>query len=278
MHKLSNIDHAINILHWDASTYMPKGSSAARSDDLAGLVALKHQIFTDESTGDLIALAKEENLDEWQQANLYHINRDYIHATALSEELVKRQAQASSKCEFIWRDARKNNDFNTLHDSLDEVFSICKQLAQIKSEKFNISKYDALIDQYAPGLKVEDIDKVFALLKQELPNLITQITAKQKSYNTKEIKGLFPQDKQKKLGIKIMQQMGFDFNRGRLDISAHPFCGGTHYDVRLTTRYNEDEFISSLMGIIHETGHGLYDLNFQVFGFNPPTLVGRAGL
>lgn len=132
-------------------------------------------------------------------------------------------------------------------------------IADIKSQRFNKPCLDVLIDEYSPDLDCKAITPVFDILKQEIPAIIPNVIEKQKSRDIKVISGDFSAEKQKQFGIEIMSRLGFDFNRGRLDVSHHPFCGGISDDVRMTTRYSEQEFISSLMAITHETGHALYE-------------------
>ncbi|STQ80347.1 Putative metalloprotease ypwA [Hafnia alvei] len=141
------------------------------------------------------------------------------------------------------------------------VVELSREEAQIRAEKTNVSRYDALLDLYEPGMTSARLDTIFADVKSWLPDLLKNIVEKQKTESTLHRAGPFAIDKQRALGIEIMQVLGFDFNHGRLDVSAHPFCGGVPEDVRITTRYTEDDFLSALLGIVHETGHARYEQN-----------------
>ena len=124
------------------------------------------------------------------------------------------------------------------------------------------------MDDYCPGFDQQTIDPIFLELKQTLPRLIDEIIQKQKKSPALPLTGPFALSKQKSLGIAIMQQLGFNFNNGRLDISHHPFCGGVPEDVRITTRYNDKEFLSSLSGICHETVMPVTNKAYQKNGFH----------
>ncbi|MCA3574079.1 MAG: carboxypeptidase M32, partial [Aestuariivirga sp.] len=140
-----------------------------------------------------------------------------------------------------------------------------REEAARRAEVLKLSPYDALVEQYDPGSRSAEIARVFADLKRFLKDFIPEAleaqAGRRASRPLKELRGPFPIEQQKALGLELMKAVGFDFNHGRLDVSHHPFCGGVPSDVRMTTRYRTDEFLSSLMGILHETGHGLYEQN-----------------
>jgi carboxypeptidase Taq len=144
---------------------------------------------------------------------------------------------------------------------LKEVVQLVREQAAHLSQATGLSKYDALLDLYEPGMSSAEVERVFADLKTWLPGLIREVQAKQASETVVRPQGPFATAAQKELGRAAMQLMGFDFEAGRLDESAHPFCGGVPEDVRMTTRYNENDPITALMGVIHETGHGRYEQN-----------------
>ena len=176
--------------------------------------------------------------------------------------MVGLATQATTECEMIWREARKNNDFKMLLPHLQKVVSLTKDIAKSKADYFKSTPYDALLDTYDPGRKSSDIEKICNDLREFLPGFIQKVEEKQKSKKIKPFKvKKFSEKNQKDLGLYCMKKLGFDFSRGRLDISTHPFCGGNARDIRLTTRYEQDNFLSGLMGIMHETGHALYQQN-----------------
>jgi len=142
---------------------------------------------------------------------------------------------------------------------LKDVVGIVREVAKIKGEAFGCSPYDALLDQYDPGRKSAQLDKVFDDLSGFLPSFIKEVVEKQKSKKLTELKGPFPIEIQKNISRQLLDVVGFDLNHGRLDESHHPFCGGYPGDIRITTRYDENDFTSALMGVVHEAGHAMYE-------------------
>ncbi len=260
--RLRAIGDATGILGWDAQTLMPVGAAAGRADQLATLRGMAHDLLTAPETAELIDTAEQTSaaLDEWQAANLREMRRAYTHAVAVPHDLVIADSKATSAAEMMWREARANSDFALLAPHLREVLNLQRDIGRCKGAAFGLSAYDALLDQYDPGLRQTKIDTLFDRLRAELPDLIQEAReAGDARKNEPADTGAFCLSAQKRLGETLMRQLGFDFNRGRLDTSLHPFCGGANSDVRITTRYNEDDFTRALMGVLHETGHALYE-------------------
>ena len=260
--RLAAIEDALGILHWDAETMMPAAAEAGRSDQLATLEAIAHDTLTAPDTGDLLdaAAADEALLDPWRRANLREMRRRYLHAAAVPADLVEANARAVFRSEMVWREARAASDFALLRPHLSEVLSLQRQVGEAKGAALGLSPYDALLDSYDPGLRRATIDPVFARLRAGLPELIAEARAAQERLPAAvPLDGPFPVAVQKALGEALMRAVGFDFARGRLDVSLHPFCGGATEDVRITTRYDEGGFIQALMGVLHESGHALYE-------------------
>ncbi|MEH6402269.1 MAG: carboxypeptidase M32 [Sneathiella sp.] len=262
--KKSALSGASAILHWDSAVMMPDGGAEARAEQLATLDVILHELTTDAEVSDLLNTAEEEvsSIDAWQAANLREMRHGWRHANAVDADLVEAFSLATSKCEMVWRSAREENDFKQLVPSLQEVVSLSKQMATVKGEAFNVSPYDALLDQFEPGCTSETIDVLFEDLGSFLPSFLNEVLERQGAGPSFEMpEGPFPIDAQKELGIAFMKSLTFDFSRGRLDTSHHPFTGGIPDDVRLTTRYEDGDFTQSLMGTLHETGHALYEQN-----------------
>ena len=259
--RLSALGEVQAVLHWDMAAMMPRGGGEARAGQLAELKAVRHGLLTAPETGELLDAAEDaDGLKGWQPANLREMRRLWTKATALPEDLVVALSRACSACEMVWRTARPEADFAAVKPTLEEVLALTREAAAAKAEKLGLSLYDALLDDYEPGGRTADIDPVFAELEDFLPGLLSD-TFDAQAARPKAIlpEGPFPEEKQKALGVRLMEALGFDFDHGRLDISLHPFCGGTPDDVRITTRYDEADFTSSLMGVLHETGHALYE-------------------
>ena len=194
---------------------------------------------------------------------------------------------AGAQCEHAWRSQRAANDWRGFLENFRVVVRLAREEAKLLADDSGLSRYDALMDRYEPGVRATDIDRIFGDVKQWLPQLIARVHAKQCVETLIIPTGPFPVAAQRALNLAMMQRLGFDFDGGRLDESAHPFTGGVPEDVRLTTRYREDDFVQSLMGTIHETGHARFEQNLprewlkaniwsQASRWETPELVHRA--
>jgi carboxypeptidase Taq len=248
-------------LQWDYAAMMPAGGGPGRGEQLAELSAVCHSLLCDAETGDLLLAAQDDStLDSWQSANLKAMKRKWTHATALSEDIVVAFSKACTGCETIWRTARADNDFATVLPHMEALLALVRECATAKSEKLGLSPYDALLDEFEPGGRSALIDRRFDELEAFLPGFLSDVLEKQQNNPAPPMpEGPFDSSKQRQLGLKLMTALGFDFNHGRLDVSLHPFCGGTPDDVRITTRFDENDFSSAIMGVLHETGHALYE-------------------
>ena len=260
--RINLLGESLAVLHWDTATVMPAGGAATRAEQLAEMQAVLHGLKTEADMGDIIenAEAEGQELNDWQRANLREIAREWRKAKAVPEDLVVAVSRACSACESIWREARANDDFLAVKSSLQEVLDRTREAGQAKADALGLTVYDALLDDYEPGGRSAEIDRIFGELQQFLPEFLGEALDLQASRPVPNMPdGPFAIEDQKKLGERLMSAFGFDFEHGRLDISLHPFCGGTPEDVRITTRYDEYDFTSSLMGVLHETGHAMYE-------------------
>ncbi len=256
---LATFREAIGILTWDRETTMPRGGAPGRADQLAALEGLCHGMLSEPSVGDLLEQAEGESgaLEEAQQANIRAMRRVWRHANAVPADLVEAQSRACSACQGVWLEARPAADFAAFLPTFSEVINLTRQSAAAKADAMETSPYDALLDEYDPGLTEARIDPLFERLADVLPGHLEHARANQRE--PEPLAGPFPIADQEALGRKLMAATGFDFERGRLDVSAHPFTGGATGDVRITTRYDENDFASGIMGVMHETGHALYE-------------------
>ena len=248
------------ILHWDMATMMPKNSRNQRSEQLGFMAKLKHKTLSSENVKNLISNVDEKNLASKDKINFREMKREYLLLSALPVDLVEALSKASATCEGIWQLAKKENNFSIVKDSFEELLNLTKQEAVILSEKLNCNPYEALIQKYEPLANIEEISNIFNNLELFLINSIDLIIEKQRSESLIAINKTIPPDLQSIIARSLMKKIGFDFTRGRLDESEHPFCGGATHDVRITTRYNEKQIFSSLEGVMHEMGHAMYEL------------------
>lgn len=272
LEKLTHLGNIANIAHWDSATMLGSGSAANRQKEMATFSSVIHEMATSNEMGDLIngSLAEFDHLDDWQRSNLASAKKSYDSQTCLTADIQHEHSIASSECEFTWRTARKENDFKKLEPYLDRVFDSVRRVAGLKAEKLKKSPLDVLVDTFDPDRTSAEVKMVFDSLKAELPDLINKIMDKQKSEEVISLSKKIDENTQKAIGLKLMEQMEFNFDCGRLDKSVHPFCIGSNDDVRITTRYNENYFLSSLFGVVHETGHALYQQNLPAKYRNQP--------
>jgi len=257
--KIANFDHLASVAGWDQAVMMPAGGNESRAQAMAELSVHIHQLSTSEHLGELFADAEAENLGDIESASLREMKASWQKATVLPGRLVQAQSLAGSKCEHAWRTQRGENDWQGFAKNFAEVVLLSKEEAGIRADAANTTPYDAMLDLYEPGTTCEQLDGIFGNLKTWLPDLTQQIQQQQSSQKFIKPTESYATKQQNALGLDIMKLLEFDFNRGRLDISSHPFCGGTSQDVRITTRYDESDFVQSMMGIVHETGHARYE-------------------
>ena len=280
--RLSLIGEATGVLHWDMSVMMPDGGAGARTEQLATLAALRHEMITDARVADLLDRAEDEagldgaGLDEWQRANLREMRRRWVHDAAIETALVEALSRAASACEMTWRTARAEDNFALLAPSLKEVLRLVREIASAKAESLGCAPYEALMDRFEPGLRLDAIDPLFEDLQAFLPGFLARVIERQqKAGEPAPLKGPFPVSAQRDLAVKLMGLIGFNFDGGRLDESLHPFCGGVPEDVRITTRYREEDFAEGLMAVLHETGHALYEIGLPRDWRNQPVGMAR---
>lgn len=256
---MRRLQHLLSIVSWDEAVMMPTGGGTIRGKSMAELEVIMGETMQAPEVVDAFNAVDTNKLTGLEKASFREMQRAWNATGTLPLDLVESKALAQTKCEQAWRTMRGENNWKDFEPLLTEVVDLVREEAVVRSEKLAVSKYDALLDLYEPEAKAANIEALFAGLKTKLPLILEQALEKQKSITIKPFIGTFPVEKQKQVGLELMHSMGFDFNHGRLDVSHHPFCGGDPRDVRLTTRYAEGDFTQSLMGIVHETGHAMYE-------------------
>ncbi len=249
-------------LGWDESTYMPRNGSAWRGEQMGLLARLGHEMATDPKVGDLLAVVESSSLlaDPVSDAavNVREIRRNYDRAVKLPATLVGALAREATLAQGVWRDAKKASDFALFRPNLERLVALLREKADAIGH--GGCRYDALLDEYEPAATTAEITHVFAALRAELVPLLASIAASGKSPNREIVQRDYPVDRQKLFGEAAASAIGFDFDAGRLDESAHPFCSGFGPgDCRITTRYAANHFNQAFFGILHEAGHALYE-------------------
>ena len=270
--KLLEIHHlkdACAVLSWDQETYMPSGGGQARADQIATLQTLAHQAlisseiekllgtWVDIPTGQLLEKTRNE-LEDSSQALLREVWRDFNHARKLPSEFVNKLERECSLAQQVWIEARKKNDFASFLPNLRTVVDL--KLEETEYLGYANSPYDALLDEYEPGSTVSKLKPLFSTLRPRLVSLLQRVLNSSIKPNESLLTQTFDNTKQVEFGKMVLRKMDYQFDRGRLDLSAHPFTTAFHpNDVRVTTRVFEQDFQSCLFSCIHEGGHGLYE-------------------
>ncbi len=254
---------AAETLKWDRDTLMPADVAYSRAMQMEALTVAQHASETDPRLGDIIAAAAADaTLDDHQRRNVDLCRHNYEMATLLSEDLVARQSRTANTSLLAWGDAKDSNDWTAWLPAFTEVIDVAREIAQAQADKIGATPYDACLDKYEAGNRLADIKPLFSDLELFLQNLMPLVQERQAGEPAlpplpKDI----PTERQHALCMIVMDKLGFNLKRGRLDISAHPFSSEMTGDARITTRYDESDFTGSLYSLVHETGHAIYSQN-----------------
>jgi carboxypeptidase Taq len=254
------LQSTIALLEWDQHTKMPAGAAQWRADQIAALAKQIHDRRTDSQLGDWLAEATAEldGGDSQTAVNIRQLKKNYERQTKLPGELVVALARASSEGQTAWVEARKNNDFASFAGTLKLIFDLKREQAQAIG--YVDHPYDALIDEYEPGAKTAEVAMTLKGLCDELVPLVAAIQEKTGATDPSILRRTYAVEKQQQFGREVSAEIGFDYDRGRLDVTHHPFCTELGpSDCRITTRYDEQFFSGSFFGTLHEAGHGIYE-------------------
>lgn len=263
-----NLELAARVLGWDQATYMPRGGAAARAEQLATLGALAHRLLVDDATLRLLDAAEAEvaaaglGPDDDAACLVRVVRRDYTLATRVPTALIEEQARTGALAYGAWVAAHESNDFPSFAPWLEKSFDLARQQAEYLGYSEHI--YDALLDLYEPGMTAARLAPLFAELRAGLTPLLRAIARRQDAVDDAVLHRTYDDTAQLRLAEHAARCFGFDGERGRLDLTVHPFCTSfSHNDVRLTTRIVTTYLPTALLGTMHETGHGLYEQNIS---------------
>lgn len=271
--ELGVLNSCAAVLAWDQQTYMPAKGAGLRGEQMAFLASLAHQKLTDPRIGELLSAVEAGELVKEREseasANVREWRRAYDRATKLPPELVEELARVTTAAQQAWQEAKAKNDFPHFRPHLERVVDLKRQ--ETDAVGFKGHRYDALLNEFEPGATVAELQALFAGLTKELVPLIRAIADSPRKPNRSILERDYPIDRQKLFAESAAVAFGFDFAAGRLDTTAHPFCSGFGPgDCRITTRYNPRSFCESFFGVLHETGHALYEQNLPVEQFGTP--------
>ncbi|WP_447974126.1 carboxypeptidase M32 [Nitrospira sp. Kam-Ns4a] len=280
LRQIYHLSSAASLLSWDQETYMPPGGGTARAEQLATLQRLAHDQlvspeieallsqWVDLATGQVLDLA-EDIWNEPARALLREVWRDFSRAKKLPSEFVERLGRATSLAQQIWVEARRRSEFALFLPHLRTVLALKREEAGYLG--YRDSPYDALLDTYEPGTSVAVLTPLFDALRARLVPLLHRIMAAPVRIEDELLYRAYDPARQVEFGRVILTAMGYDFHRGRLDLSAHPFTTSLHpTDVRVTTRVYEKELPACLFSCLHEGGHGLYDQGLDPEHYGTP--------
>ena len=258
MRRIADIKNALAVLQWDQETYLPSKGAGFRSQQIASLSELAHEMFTAPVSGDIIKeLLQSDQLNADQMKNVTLSHEDYVKQKKLSAGFVRTLSEAVSKSFHAWIYARKANSFALFEKELDALVLLKRQEADLLG--YSAHPYDALLDEFEKGCTVALLDRCFLEVRGPLKDLLDRIETK-KQVDHSFLQQHFDRQKQWEFGMAIIKESGFDFEAGRQDISEHPFTTSFNcHDVRITTRIDENDFGSMTWSCIHEMGHALYE-------------------
>jgi len=267
--RIAHFEAILRLIEWDQETYMPKGAAASRADQIELLASTIHKEKTDPKFVEGIEKLDLNKLEAWQKAAVREWKEDIRKAKALPNDFVKAFAKLTSESMIVWQEARKEANFKKFAPMLKKVVALSREKAEFLG--YEDSPYDALMDLYEPGMKVKEIDPLFKDLGSALSKLLEKIPpADNRCLNQK-----VAVDKQIAFGNKLLKAIGYEMDHGRLDISTHPFSTAMHpTDSRITTRITEHSYFDSISAVMHEAGHGLYEMQLNPDYFGTP--IGEA--
>jgi carboxypeptidase Taq len=264
---LRESDHlmaAARLLQWDQETGMPSGGQGARAEVLSTLAGLSHQRATSPHLRELLEFAASDAKTPDRVRQLELVRRDLDRASKVPANLVERLAKATSTAQQIWSKARKERDFQLFQPYLEEVVGLKREEGALLAPDGGCA-YDGLLSDYEPLMRTVDWSTLFGELERELPTLALEIHERQAPVRERlagvaGLRGPFPRGRQLHVCRELAKSLGYDFSRGRIDLSAHPFSETIHLgDSRITTRIDESELAASVFATLHETGHALYE-------------------
>ncbi|MFC4542587.1 carboxypeptidase M32 [Halosolutus amylolyticus] len=266
--RISNVGNAAGILQWDQEVVMPDEGTPARAQQLSTLSSLSHDLLTAEETGDLLDELEGSDLSEEQTAVVREVRRQYDRETSVPGELVAEISETTANAHPKWKAAKENDDFEAFAPTLEKLVELKREYAEHIDP--DADPYAVLFAEYEPYLDLETAERVLERLRDELVPLIDSIDDSDAALATDAFAGAFEDDDQEALARDVLDSLGYDWDRGRLDTAPHPFSSGTQFDARVTTRFEEDDLLGSITSTIHEFGHANYTLGLPDEGYGTP--------
>ena len=252
------VGDAAGVLGWDQQVMMPEGGTPARSKQLSALSSVRHDMITDEETGALLAELADADLTAERAAVVREVRREYERADAVPVELVEEVSEASTEALQAWEKARADDDFEAFAPHLETLVELQREYADhVDPDR---DPYAVLFEEFEPCLSMERAESILTELRETLVPMIDAIRESDRDLAVDTFEGTFPEDDQEALARETLELVGYDFDRGRLDVSSHPFTSGNQFDCRVTTRFDESDPLGAVGSTIHEFGHAQYTL------------------
>lgn len=268
---IAYLSSASAVLEWDLETYQPPKGLPFRAEQLAYLCSAAHRQFTAKTVGDWIRACEQQDFpaDSDAAANVREWRRRYNRATKVPPGLVERMERARTLAREAWKQAREQSNFRMFRPHLQKVLDLTRRMADCWG--YAESPYDALLESYEPGAKTRQLTALFQELRPASTGVLTVARESWGKLPADYLWGNYPVAAQQAFNQKVAEAIGFDFAAGRVDTTTHPFCETIGPgDCRLTTRYDERNFVQSLYGVLHEAGHGMYEQGLPAEHFGTP--------
>ncbi|GAB7019335.1 carboxypeptidase M32 [Halostagnicola bangensis] len=268
--RISNVGNAAGILRWDQEVIMPEAGTPARAKQLSTLSSLSHELLTAEETGQLLEEleAASDELSGDQRAVVREVRRTHDRATSVPQELVEEISETTSNAHPTWTQAREEDDFEQFAPTLEKLVELKREYAAHIDP--DADPYAVLFAEYEPYLDLETAEEILERLRDELVPLIEAIDDSDAALATDAFSGQFDDDDQEALARDVLDALGYDWSRGRLDTAPHPFSSGTQFDARVTTRFDEEDLLGSITSVIHEFGHANYTIGLPDEEYGTP--------
>ncbi len=269
--EIALVDSAAALLSWDEETYMPRKALPYRAEQMAHFSGWSHRRFTAAEVGDWIRAGEDHGYraESDEAVNLREWRRAYDRQTRLPVELVEEFSRASALARDAWVEARRRSEFGLFGPHLERLLELSRRMADHWG--YEQTRYDALLEGNERNARAADLQVLFAELRPALAAILGPAAERSRAMPPDFLDGEYPVAGQQAFNREVAEAFGFDFDAGRIDTTAHPFCSGLGPgDCRLTTRYHEREFSQSLYGVLHEVGHGLYDQGLPAQHYGTP--------
>jgi carboxypeptidase Taq len=265
--RIAALESAGGVLGWDQQVTMPEGGTPARSKQQSTLSGLGHELLTDEDVGEWLSALEGTDLSGDRAASVREIRREHRRADRVPQDLIEDISRASSEALPVWEEAKAEDDFATFAPKLEELIELNREYAEhVDPDR---DPYEVLFEEYDPYIGIDTAERVLARLRDELVPLIDDLNDADPDL-ADPFEGTYAEDTQEAVSRDILDALGYDWDRGRLDTSSHPFTSGNQFDCRITTRFNESDPLDALTATIHEFGHAQYMLGLPQEAFATP--------